>query len=96
MKIGFIGQGWVGKHYADDFEARGHDVVRYALEEPYVANKERVAECGIVFVAVPNGAILFPSDKTNENPSMNSILPLCTRPVKSPSVISAQVLIVFE
>lgn len=52
-RIGFIGQGWIGKHYADDFEARGHDVVRYALEEPYVANKERIAECDIVFVAVP-------------------------------------------
>ncbi len=53
MRIGFIGQGWIGKHYADDFEARGYDVVRYSLEESYVGNKERVAECEIVFVAVP-------------------------------------------
>lgn len=53
MKIGFIGQGWIGKHYADDFEARLYDVVRYALEEPYVNNKEAIKECGIVFVAVP-------------------------------------------
>lgn len=52
-RIGFIGQGWIGKHYADDFEARGFDTVRYALEEPYAANKGKIAECDIVFVAVP-------------------------------------------
>ena len=51
--IGFIGQGYVGKNYADDFEARGHAVVRYALEEPYRANKEKIADCDIVFIAVP-------------------------------------------
>ncbi len=53
MKIGFIGQGWIGKNYANDFEARGYSVVRYALEEPYIANKGRIATCDIVFVAVP-------------------------------------------
>jgi len=52
-KIGFIGQGWIGKNYADDFEARGYTVVRYALEKPYVENKEKIKECSIVFVAVP-------------------------------------------
>lgn len=51
--IGFIGQGFVGKNYADDFEARGHRVVRYALEEPYVVNKEKISECDIVFIGVP-------------------------------------------
>lgn len=51
--IGFVGQGFIGKSYADDFEARGHAVVRYALEEPYRNNKDRIAECDIVFVAVP-------------------------------------------
>lgn len=51
--IGFIGQGWIGKNYADDFENRGYTVVRYSLEEPYVQNKEKVKECAIVFVAVP-------------------------------------------
>ena len=53
MNIGFIGQGWIGKNYANDFEARGYPVVRYALEEPYRANKEAIATCNIVFVAVP-------------------------------------------
>ena len=51
--IGFIGQGWIGKNYADDFEKRGYVVVRYGLEEEYVGNKEKIAECDIVFVAVP-------------------------------------------
>lgn len=51
--IGWIGQGWIGKNYADDFEARGLSVVRYALEEPYVQNKNQIRECDIVFIAVP-------------------------------------------
>lgn len=53
MKIGFIGQGWIGKHYADDFENRGFDVVRYALETEFAHNKEAIGECDIVFIAVP-------------------------------------------
>lgn len=51
--IGFIGQGWIGKHYADDFENRGHKVVRYALEAPYNQNKEELKKCQVVFIAVP-------------------------------------------
>ena len=51
--IGFIGQGFVGKNMADDFETRGFTTVRYALEEPYRGNKERIAECAVVFIAVP-------------------------------------------
>src|SRR3989344_893884 len=53
MTIGFIGQGWIGKNYADNFEERGYQTVRYALEEPYRMNKEKIKECDIVFVAVP-------------------------------------------
>ena len=53
MKIGFIGQGFVGKNIANDFERRGHTVVRYALEPEYCANRDLIAECEIVFVAVP-------------------------------------------
>jgi UDPglucose 6-dehydrogenase len=52
-KIGFIGQGWIGKNYADDFEKRGYAAIRYALEEPYVKNGENIKECDIVFIAVP-------------------------------------------
>lgn len=51
--IGFIGQGFIGKNYADDFERRGFTVIRYAMEEPYRGNKDRIQECEIVFIAVP-------------------------------------------
>ncbi len=57
LKIGFIGQGWIGKNYADDFENRGFDVTRYSLEEPYVRNKEKIKDCDIVFIAVPTPTI---------------------------------------
>ncbi len=53
MKIGFIGQGWIGKNYADSFEDRGFEVVRYSLEPEYIGNKDLVAECDYVFIAVP-------------------------------------------
>jgi UDPglucose 6-dehydrogenase len=53
MVIGFIGQGFIGKSYADDFENRGYSVTRYALEEPYAQNKDLIKDCDIVFVAVP-------------------------------------------
>ncbi|MFC1775240.1 hypothetical protein ACFLY0_00050 [Patescibacteria group bacterium] len=53
MKIGFIGQGWIGKNYADNFEDRGYDIVRYAKEEPYLNNKEEIATCDVVYIAVP-------------------------------------------
>lgn len=53
VKIGFIGQGFVGKNYADDFEARGYAVIRYAKEKPYNKNKDVIKYCDIVFIAVP-------------------------------------------
>jgi len=51
--IGFIGQGFVGKNYADDIERRGFSIIRYALEESYRENRERIKACDIVFIAVP-------------------------------------------
>ena len=51
--IGFIGQGFIGKNYADDFEKRGYEVIRYALESDYVINKDKIKDCDIVFIAVP-------------------------------------------
>ncbi|TAJ14089.1 hypothetical protein EPO56_02435 [Patescibacteria group bacterium] len=53
MKIGFIGQGFIGKAYADDYEARGYEIVRYSKEEPYIQNKDAIALCDIVLIAVP-------------------------------------------
>jgi len=57
-KIGFIGQGWIGKNYADNFEDRGYEVIRYSLEKPYVDNKEKIKDCDIVFIAVPTPSTL--------------------------------------
>src|SRR3989338_8276538 len=54
---GFIGQGYIGKNYADDLEARGYETVRYALEEPFRKNKDRIKECDIVFIAVPTPTV---------------------------------------
>jgi nucleotide sugar dehydrogenase len=51
--IGFVGQGYVGGSYATNFEKRGYSVVRYSLEPKYINNKEAIASCDIVFVAVP-------------------------------------------
>lgn len=51
--IGFIGQGWIGKNYADNFEERGFKVIRYAQESPYLDNKDLIKDCDIVFIAVP-------------------------------------------
>lgn len=53
LKIGFIGQGFIGKNYADDFEERGYSIVRYSHEEAYISNKDKIKECDIVFIAVP-------------------------------------------
>ena len=52
-KIGFIGQGWIGKNTADHFEDRGFSVVRYAKEPEFEMNKDAIGECEIVFIAVP-------------------------------------------
>ena len=53
LLVGFIGQGFVGKATADNFEKRGFSVIRYALEEPYRQNKDKIAAADVVFIAVP-------------------------------------------
>ena len=60
MKIGVIGQGWVGKPYADWFEAKGHRVTRYAIDPPYNhpwRMDEIRHQCRIVFIAVPTPTV---------------------------------------
>jgi len=52
LKIGFIGQGFIGKNYANDFEERGYDIVRYDLDS-YKKNKIKIKDCDIVLIAVP-------------------------------------------
>ena len=56
-KIGFIGQGWIGKNYADDFEKRGYDIVRYSLDKKYIKNGGKIKDCDIVFIAVPTPTV---------------------------------------
>ena len=70
--IGFIGQGFIGKNYADDFVNRGYEVIRYALEPEYAGNKEKIAECDFVFIAVPT-----PTTKAGFDDSyLRAVLPL--------------------
>lgn len=52
-KIGFIGQGFVGKNLTENFLERGFEVIRYSLDTEYIGNKEIIKDCEIVFVAVP-------------------------------------------
>ena len=51
--LGFIGQGFIGKNYADDFESRGYRVIRYTSRSKYKKNRAAIASCDIVFIAVP-------------------------------------------
>lgn len=51
--IGFIGQGFVGKNMANEFEERGYTTIRYSLEPEYIGNKDKVKDASIVFIAVP-------------------------------------------
>lgn len=51
--IGFVGQGFIGKNYADDFENRGYTVIRYTKGPAFAHNKNKIAQCDIVFIAVP-------------------------------------------
>lgn len=53
LLIGFIGQGFIGKNYANDMVERGFKVVRYDNEN-YLENKDKIKDCDIVFIAVPN------------------------------------------
>jgi UDP-glucose 6-dehydrogenase len=53
MKIGCIGQGFVGKNLSDNLETRGYSVVRYSLDEEYKRNASQIADCDIVYIAVP-------------------------------------------
>lgn len=70
--IGFIGQGYIGKNYADDFERRGYTVIRYAMEEPFRNNKDRIKDCDIVFIAVPTPT----TPKGFDNSILKGVLPV--------------------
>ena len=70
--IGFIGQGFIGKNYANDFVSRGYEVIRYSLEPDHIINKEKISECDLVFIAVPT-----PTTKQGFDDSyLRAVLPL--------------------
>lgn len=57
---------------ADDFENRGYETIRYALEPPYNQNKAAIATCDITFIAVPT-----PTTQNGFDYSLvSSVLPL--------------------
>lgn len=85
-RIGFIGQGFVGKAHADDFESRGISVVRYAKEEPYTGNREAIAGCDIVFIAVPTPTTLQGFDSSIVESVIGLTCPGATVVVKSTMV----------
>ena len=51
--IGFIGQGFIGKNLADDFERRGYRIFRFSKRLDTPENREKLRECDIVFIGVP-------------------------------------------
>lgn len=81
--IGFIGQGFIGKSYADDLEKRGCPVVRYSLEEPYRKNKGKIRECGTVFIAVPTPTTPRGFDASVVRSSLSLAKPGATIVIKS-------------
>lgn len=83
MNIGFIGQGWIGRNYADVFEKKGFSVMRYSLEEPYRSNKEQLLDCSIVFIAVPTPTIDGRFDSSAVEESLSLLSPKSTAVIKS-------------
>ncbi len=83
QRIGFIGQGWIGRNYADCFESRGFDVVRYSLEAPYVGNRQRIKDCRIVFIAVPTPTTPTGFDSSLVVSALENVGPGSTAVVKS-------------
>lgn len=71
-RIGFIGQGFIGKNYSDEFERRGYNIVRYAKEVRYEQNASVIQECDIVFIAVPTPT----TPKGFDYSIVQSVLPL--------------------
>ncbi len=71
LLISFIGKGYVGKNYADDFEERGFNIIRYDIEK-YKNNKNKIKKCDFVFIAVPT-----PTNKNGfDSNILESVLPL--------------------
>ncbi len=50
LLIGFIGQGFIGKNLADDFEKRGYSIFRFSKSLDTPENRQKLTECDIVFI----------------------------------------------
>jgi UDP-N-acetyl-D-mannosaminuronate dehydrogenase len=68
--IGFVGQGYVGESYANNFERRGFKIVRYSLDEQYCANQDHIQHCDVMFVCVPTPTTPKGFDVSMVNPPM--------------------------
>ncbi len=75
LKIGFVGQGFVGKNHADDFERRGYKVVRYSLESDYINNGHLIKDCDVVFIATPTPTSLDNFDYTSVKQAVRKVGP---------------------
>lgn len=53
LLVGFIGQGFIGKNMADDFENRWYTIFRYSKRLDTPENRQKLSECDIVFISVP-------------------------------------------
>jgi len=53
LRIGVIGQGFLGGNLSDVLEARGFSVIRYSLELEYRINLWKIKRAQVVFVCVP-------------------------------------------
>lgn len=82
-QIGFIGQGFIGKHMADDFENRGYRVVRYGLQPQYIQNKHKLQKCTIVFIAVPTPTTPDGFDCNSVKSALAELPENCTAVIKS-------------
>ncbi len=83
IRVGFVGQGYVGKAYADNFEQRGFSIVRYAKEKEYIGNRDQIKTCDVVFIAVPTPTTKKGFDLSIVSEAVSLVAPGKTAVIKS-------------
>jgi len=53
MKVGFIGTGFIGSSMYRNFQKRGYTGMVQYDNEKFIGNKEKLADCEVIFIAVP-------------------------------------------
>jgi nucleotide sugar dehydrogenase len=71
--IGFIGTGWIGQNYCNNFRERGYETVQYSKEAGFEENMDKIKDCEIVFIAVPTP---FKPETGFDFSIVESVLPL--------------------